>query len=199
MAVYEYKGFIPVIHESAYVHPLASVIGEVTLGKNVYVGPGASIRGDFGEIIVEDGCNVQDNCILHMFPGVKVHLKENAHIGHGAIIHSATIGKNALVGMNAVVMDHCIVGDESIIGAQAFVPESMEIPSRKVAVGNPAKVVKDVTDEMLAWKTKGTELYQTLPKACQDTLKEVEPLRMAQKFKRKQERHFETWGKTNED
>src|SRR6188768_1702769 len=120
--IYEFNGFKPVIHESAFIHPNAAVTGAVVIGANVYVGPGAAIRGDWGEIIIEDGCNVQENCTIHMFPGLTVLLKESAHIGHGAIIHGATIGKNVLVGMNAVLMDHVVIGDNSIIGALTFVP-----------------------------------------------------------------------------
>src|SRR5258708_7971889 len=161
--IFEFNVYKPVIHESSFIHPNATVTGNVIIGKDVYVGPGAAIRGDWGEIIIEDGCNVQENCIIHMFPGVTVLLKEAAHIGHGAIIHGATIGKNVLVGMNAVLMYNVVVGDGCIIAALTFVPEGMQIPERKVAVGNPAKIVKDVSDEMLEWKTKGTQLYQQLP------------------------------------
>ena len=117
---YQYKEFIPVAHESSFVHPLAAVTGNVVIGKDVYVGPGAAIRGDWGGIIIEDGCNVQENCIIHMFPGITVVLKENAHIGHGAIIHGATIGRNCLIGMNAVLMDNAELGDECIVGALAL-------------------------------------------------------------------------------
>src|SRR5882724_5443190 len=119
--IFEFNGYKPVIHESSFIHPNATVTGNVIIGKNVYVGPGAAIRGDWGEIIIEDGCNVQENCIIHMFPGVTVLLKEAAHIGHGAIIHGATIGKNALVGMNSVIMDNVVIGDNCIIGALCFV------------------------------------------------------------------------------
>src|SRR2546430_4753451 len=161
--IYEFNGYIPVIHESSFIHSQAVVTGNVIIGRNVYIGPGAAIRGDWGEIIIEDGSNVQENCIIHMFPGLTVRLMEAAHIGHGAIIHGATVGKNVLVGMNAVVMDHVIVGDNSIIGALCFVPEGMQIPERKIVVGNPAKIIKDVSDEMIEWKTKGTALYQQLP------------------------------------
>ncbi|MDZ7767422.1 MAG: transferase hexapeptide repeat family protein [Melioribacteraceae bacterium] len=173
--IYEYRGIKPVIHESAFVHKTASVIGNVIIGKDVYIGPGAAIRGDFGKIIIEDGCNVQENCVIHMFPNVTVTLYESAHIGHGAIIHGANIGRNSLVGMNAVVMDNVEVGEECVIGALCFVPEGMKIPNRKVVVGNPAKIVKDVTDEMAKWKTEGTKLYQTLPKQLHETLKECDP------------------------
>jgi phenylacetic acid degradation protein len=175
--IYEFKGFIPVIHESAFIHPQAAVTGNVIIGKDVYVGPGAAIRGDWGGVIIEDGCNVQENCTIHMFPGKDIVLKAGAHIGHGAIIHGANIGRNCLVGMNAVVMDDAEIGDECIIGALTFVKAEMKIPARKVVVGNPAAIVKDVSDEMIAWKTKGTALYQQLPKELYATLKAVEPLR----------------------
>lgn len=175
--IYEFNGFKPVVHESAYVHPQANVTGNVIIGKDVYVGPGAAIRGDWGKIVIEDGCNVQENCVLHMFPGTTMTLRKGAHIGHGAIIHGANIGANTLVGMNAVVMDDAQVGEGCIIGALCFVPGEMEIPDRKVVVGNPAKIIKDVSEEMLAWKTEGTKLYQQLPNEMRETLKECAPLR----------------------
>src|SRR3954466_1836606 len=162
--IYEFDEFIPVIHESAFVHPNATVTGNVIIGRDVYVGPGAAIRGDWGGIVIEDGRNVQENCTVHMFPGVTVVLEESAHVGHGAIVHGARIGRNALIGMNAVVMDNAVVGAGCIVGALCFLPAEMVIPDRKVVVGNPAKVVKDVSDEMLAWKTEGTKLYQQLPR-----------------------------------
>lgn len=177
MAVYSFEGFIPVIHESAFVHPQACVTGNVIIGKDVYVGPGAAIRGDWGGIVIADGCNVQENCTVHMFPGVTVTLEAGAHIGHGAVIHGAMIGANSLVGMNAVVMDDVEVGPESIVGALTFIPQGMKIPGRSVVVGNPAKIVKQVTDEMLNWKTEGTKLYQALPNELRKSLKECEPLR----------------------
>ena len=174
--IYEFQGFIPVVHPSSFVHPLAAVIGNVIIGKDVYVGPGAAIRGDWGEIIIEDGCNVQENCTIHMFPGKSITLKKGAHIGHGAIIHGANIGANCLVGMNAVLMDEVSLGDECIVGALTFIKGGTEIPNRKMVVGNPAKIIKDITDDMIAWKTKGTALYQKLPGQCHELLKEVEPL-----------------------
>src|SRR6185369_724434 len=128
--IYEFNGYKPVVHESSFVHPLAAVTGNVVIGKNVYIGPGAAIRGDWGEIIIEDGCNVQEHCTIHMFPGTTVLLKEAAHIGHGAIIHGATIGKNVLVGMNSVVMDNVVIGDDTIIGSLCFVPADMIIPAK---------------------------------------------------------------------
>ena len=192
--IFEFNGYKPVIHGSAFIHPNATVTGNVIIGKKVYVGPGAAIRGDWGEIIIEDGCNVQENCTIHMFPGTTVLLKEGAHIGHGAIIHGAVIGKNSLVGMNSVIMDNAVVGDECIVGSLAFVPAEMVIENRKVVVGNPAKVIKEVSDEMLKWKTMGTALYQQLPADCHATLKPCEPLRRVPAFRPKQQDVYKTWG-----
>lgn len=193
--IYEFQGYKPVIHETAFVHPQAAVTGNVIIGKNVYIGPGAAIRGDWGQIIIEDGCNVQENCTIHMFPGTTVLLKESAHIGHGAIIHGATIGRNTLIGMNAVIMDDVIIGDECIVGALTFVPAEMQIPNRKIVVGNPAKIIKDVSDDMIDWKTKGTALYQQLPSDCYASLKECEPLREIEKDRPKQQDIYLTWKK----
>src|SRR6478672_5746868 len=176
MACYEFNGIKPIVDESAFIHPQAAVTGSVVIGKNVYIGPGCALRGDWGKIIISDGCNVQENCTVHMFPGVTVLLKENAHIGHGAIIHGATIGRNCLVGMNAVVMDEVELGDECIVGALCFIKQGEKIPSRSLLVGNPAKIIKQVSDEMIAWKTEGTKLYQQLPKQCYETLQPCEPL-----------------------
>lgn len=195
--IFEFNGYKPVIHESAFVHPNATVTGNVIIGKDVYIGPGAAIRGDWGEIIIKDGCNVQENCTVHMFPGTTVTLHESAHIGHGAIIHGATIGENCLVGMNAVVMDDVVVGKECIIGALAFVPAKMEIPERSIAVGNPAKVVKQVSDQMIDWKTEGTKLYQQLPSDCYNTLKPCEPLREIPADRPKQQDIYKIWKESN--
>lgn len=195
--VFEFNGYRPVIDRSAFIHPNATVTGNVVIGRDVYVGPGAAIRGDWGQIIIEDGCNVQENCTIHMFPGTTVTLKEGAHIGHGAIIHGATIGKNCLVGMNAVIMDDVQVGDGCIIGALAFVPANTIIENRKVVVGNPAKVVKEVSDDMLAWKTEGTKLYQQLPADCRATLKPCEPLRRMPAYRPDQQDVYKTWKKNS--
>jgi carbonic anhydrase/acetyltransferase-like protein (isoleucine patch superfamily) len=195
MAIYEFEGYKPVVDESAYVHPQAAVTGNVIIGKDVYIAPGAAIRGDWGKIVIKDGCNVQENCTIHMFPGVTVVLEESAHIGHGAIIHGGHIGQNCLVGMNSVVMDNVELGAECIVGAMSFLKEGMEIPKRKLVVGNPAKIVKDVSDEMIKWKTKGTELYQQLPAQLHDSLKECEPLRKKPKDRPSQSKKYETWGK----
>jgi phenylacetic acid degradation protein len=176
MAFYEFNGIKPIVHPTAFVHPMATVTGNVVIGKDVYIGPGCALRGDWGRIEIADGCNVQENCTVHMFPGVTVLLKENAHIGHGAIIHGATIGRNCLVGMNAVIMDEVELGDECIVGALSFIKQGENIPPRSLIAGNPARIIKQVSDEMIAWKSKGTELYQQLPQQCRDMLIPCEPL-----------------------
>ncbi|MFK7848859.1 MAG: transferase hexapeptide repeat family protein [Rhodothermales bacterium] len=175
--IYEFNGIRPVVHESAFVHPQAAVTGHVILGANVYVGPGAAIRGDWGQIIVEDNCNVQENCTIHMFPGKSAILRTQAHIGHGAIIHGAEIGRNTMVGMNTVIMDDVVIGEECIIGALSFVKAKAVIPRRSLVVGNPYKIIREIDDEMIAWKTKGTEIYMGLPADCHASLTPCEPLR----------------------
>ncbi|MEZ5055805.1 MAG: transferase hexapeptide repeat family protein [Saprospiraceae bacterium] len=195
--IFEFNGYKPVIHPGAFIHPQATVTGNVIIGDKVYVGPGAAIRGDWGQIIVEDGCNVQENCTIHMFPGVTVRLKEAAHIGHGAIIHGATIGKNVMVGMNAVVMDNAEIGDECIIGALSFIKAESKIPNRSLVVGNPARIIKEVSDEMISWKTKGTELYQQLPADCKSGLKECEPLREVPVDRPPMPDFYKTWKKSH--
>jgi len=194
--IYEFDGFVPVIHESAFVHPQAVITGNVIIGRDVYVGPGAAIRGDWGGVVIEDGCNVQESCVIHMFPGVTVVLEESAHIGHGAIVHGARVGRNTLVGMNAVLMDNVTVGAECVIGALTLVPSEMQIPARKVVVGNPGRILKDVTDEMIAWKTKGTKLYQELPARLHTMLKPCEPLREVPADRPQQRSSYRTWHET---
>ena len=191
--IFAFDSFIPVIHESAFIHPNAVVTGNVVIGRDVYVGPGAAIRGDWGAIVIEDGCNVQENCTIHMFPGVTVVLEAGAHIGHGAVVHGARIGANALIGMNAVIMDNASVGAGCVVGALCFVPADMQIPPRTVVVGNPARIVKDVSDEMLAWKTEGTALYQALPGRLHATLRACEPLREIPADRVTQESTYKTW------
>ena len=193
--IYEFNGYIPVIHETAFIHPQAAVTGNVIIGRDVYIGPGAAIRGDWGEIIIEDGCNVQENCTLHMFPGKSVILRASAHIGHGAIIHGAVIGRNSMIGMNSVIMDDTYIGEECIVGALAFVKAETIIPPRSLAVGNPAKVIKEVSDDMIEWKTMGTALYQQLPADCYKTLKACEPLRAIPADRPKQQEAYKRFGK----
>ncbi len=191
--IYQFNDFIPVIHPSAFVHPQAVVTGNVIIDKDVYIGPGAALRGDWGKIVIEDGCNVQENCTIHMFPGVTVLLEKGAHIGHGAIIHGARIGPNTLIGMNAVVMDNVSIGAESIVGALTFVKEGMEIPDRKLVVGNPAEIIKDVSDKMINWKTEGTQWYQGLPQQMRESWSSCKPLREIPEDREDQEIEFKPW------
>ncbi len=197
--IFEFNGYVPVIHESTFIHPQANVTGNVVIGKNVYVGPGATLRGDWGGIVIEDGCNIQENCTIHMFPGTKVHLKSGAHIGHGAVIHGATIGENCLIGMNSVIMDECDIGSNCIVGALCFIPSKMNFPDRKVIFGNPAKIIKNVTQEMLNWKNKGTALYQKLPNDCFSSLKECLPLKEIPKNRPYQKDDYKIWKETQKN
>jgi carbonic anhydrase/acetyltransferase-like protein (isoleucine patch superfamily) len=191
--IYSFNNFIPVIHESSFIHPQAAVTGNVIIGKDCYIGPGAALRGDWGQIIIEDGCNVQENCTIHMFPGVTVVLKAGAHIGHGAIIHGATIGKNCLIGMNVVIMDNVILEDECIVGALSFIKADEIFESRSLIVGNPAKKIKEVTDEIINWKTEGTKLYQQLPKDMFEGWVACEPLRTVPENMQPQSANYKTW------
>ena len=194
--IYEFNEYKPVVHESAFVHNLAAVTGNVYIGRDVYVGPGAAIRGDWGEIIIEDGCNIQENCTIHVFPGKSVVLRESAHIGHGAVIHGGKIGSNTLIGMNSVVMDDAEVGDECIIGALCFIRAEMKIPNRKLVVGNPAIIKGNVSDDMLEWKSEGTKIYQELPLECMNSLRECEPLRAIPKDRPPQKTSYKSWKET---
>ena len=193
MAFYSFDGFIPVADPSSFVHPQANVTGNVIIGANVYIGPGAVLRGDWGQIIIEDGCNVQENCVIHMFPGTTVHLKAGAHVGHGAVVHGGILEENCLIGMNAVIMDDVVVGKESIIGALAFVPAQMNIPPRSLVVGNPAKIIKEVSDDMISWKTDGTALYQQLPSDCHSSLVPCQPLTEIESDRPTQQKTYFKW------
>ncbi len=193
MPIYSFKGFKPVIKSSSFIHPTASIIGDVHIGENVYVGPGAAIRGDWGTIVIEDGCNIQENCIIHMFPGITVTLKKGAHIGHGAVLHGVTIGENCLIGMNAVLMDEVVLEKECIVGALAFVKAKSIFEKRSLIVGNPAKKIKTISDEMIDWKTKGTKLYQQLPKECYESLEICEPLRTIDENRPEHSKNYKTW------
>ncbi len=194
--IFEFKGNKPVIDSSSFIHPQANVTGDVVIGKNVYIGPGAAIRADFGKIIIKDGANVQENCTIHMFPGVTVTINKGAHLGHGCVVHGATIGYNSMIGMNAVILDDAIIGDECIVGALTLVNSEMVVPNRKVVVGNPGKIIKDVSDEMIAWKTEGTKIYQILPKDCHNSLKETTPHNKPIEKVVNYTDKYETWKKT---
>ena len=181
--VYAIDGIVPVVDPTAYVHPSAVLIGDVIVGPDCYVGPCASLRGDFGRLILERGSNLQDTCVMHGFPDTDTVVEEDGHIGHGAVLHGCRIGKNAMVGMNAVIMDGAIIGESSIVAASAFVKAGMIIPARSLAAGMPAKLIRQLSDEELAWKMDGTRTYQHLTQRClatmveADALTEVEPNR----------------------
>ncbi|MGN6525894.1 MAG: phenylacetic acid degradation protein PaaY [Burkholderiaceae bacterium] len=176
MPCYEIDGLRPVVDPSAYVHPTAVLIGDVVVGPGAYVGPCASLRGDFGRIVLAAGSNVQDTCVIHGFPDSDTRLEENAHVGHGAVLHGCVVRADALVGMNAVVMDEAEVGPGAFVAASAFVRAGMKIPPRSLAAGVPAKVMRELSDQELAWKLEGTRTYQRLTERCLATMRECEPL-----------------------
>ena len=176
MPCYEINGIVPVVDPTAFVHPTATLIGDVIVGPGCYVAPGASLRGDFGRIILERGSNLQDCCVMHGFPGTDTVIEEDGHIGHGAILHGCIVKKNALIGMNAVVMDEAVVCESAMVAACAFVKAGMVIPPRSLAVGAPAKVVRELSDDELKWKLAGTHSYQELTARSLATLREATPL-----------------------
>lgn len=176
MACYEINGLVPVVDPTAFVHPMATLVGDVIVGAGCYVAPGASLRGDFGRIILERGSNVQDCCVMHGFPGTDTIIEENGHIGHGAILHGCIVKKNAMVGMNAVVIDNAVVGESSIVAACAFVKAGTVIPPRSLAVGAPARVIRELSDDDVRWKVAGTRSYQELTVRSLETLREAQPL-----------------------
>jgi phenylacetic acid degradation protein len=197
--IYQFEQYIPVVHESSFVHEQACVLGNVIIGRDCYIGPGAVLRGDWGQIVLEDGCNVQENCVVHLFPGVQVLMQAGAHIGHGAIIHGATIGRNCLVGMNAVVMDNVVLGEECIVGALSFVKAGEVFEARSLIVGNPAKKIKAVSDEMIQWKTAGTQLYQQLPAQMQAGLRACAPLKAVEHNRPMQPKNYFPFGQAEGD
>jgi phenylacetic acid degradation protein len=176
LKVYAIDGITPVVDPAAFVHPSAVLIGDVVVGAGCYIGPCASLRGDFGHIEVRAGANIQDSCILHGFPGLGTVVEENGHVGHGAVLHGCTVQRNALVGMNAVVNDHAVVGESSVVAAMAFVKAQMVIPPRTLAAGIPARIVRALTDTELAWKLEGTEQYHVLAKRSLASMRAVDPL-----------------------
>jgi phenylacetic acid degradation protein len=178
--VYSIDGLTPVVHPDAYVHPSAVLIGDVHVGRGVYIGPSASLRGDFGRLVVEAGANLQDGCIVHGFPESDTVIEQDGHIGHGAIIHSARICRNALVGMGAVVNDNAVVGESAFVAAMAFVKAGMQVPPRTLVAGIPAKVMRDLSAEELAWKLDATQAYQNLTRRCSASLRETTALTEAE-------------------
>ena len=185
MPCYAIDGLVPVVDATAYVHPSAVLIGDVIVGPGVYVGPCASLRGDFGRIVLQQGSNVQDNCTMHGFPGSDTLVEENGHIGHGAVLHGCVVRRDALVGMNAVVMDEAEVGEASFVAASAFVRAGLKIPPRSLAAGVPAKVIRELTEDEMRWKLDGTRCYQRLVERCLSTMVEVQPLREVEADRRR--------------
>jgi len=177
MPVYRFANVTPVIHPSAYIHPSAEIIGDVIIEQNVYIGPLAVLRGDFGRLIIKSGSNVQDSCVMHGFPGEDTVLEKNVHVGHGAIVHGCHIEENTLIGMNAVIMDLARIGKESIVGANSFVKTKSQYDARSMIIGSPARVIRSVKDNELQWKENGTSLYQRLAQRCHTELELAEPLR----------------------
>jgi phenylacetic acid degradation protein len=174
--VYSIDGITPVVHPTAYVHPSAVLIGDVIIGPGVYVGPCASLRGDFGRLVIESGANIQDCCVMHGFPGTDTVVEEEGHIGHGAVLHCCIIRRNALVGMNSVVMDNAVIGESAIVAAQSFIKAGMEVPARMLVAGVPARVVRELTEQEMLWKVKGTQVYQELNRRSRNSMVETEPL-----------------------
>ncbi len=176
MPCYSIDGLKPVVHPDAFVHPTAVLIGDVIIAAGVYVGPSACLRGDFGRLLLEEGSNLQDTCVMHGFPGTDTVVGRDGHIGHGAVLHGCRVEENAMVGMNAVIMDNAVIGESAIVAACAFVRADSNLPARHLVIGVPAKVVRELSDEEIAWKREGTRTYQELVRRCQASMVEVTPL-----------------------
>lgn len=176
MSCYSIDGITPVIAPTAFVHPSATIIGDVIIAAGCYVGPGAVLRGDFGRLILQEGANMQDTCVMHGFPNTDTTVEKNGHIGHGAVLHGCLVRENALVGMNAVVMDGAVVGHSAIVAAMSFVRAGVEIPERHLAAGTPSRIIRELSDEEIGWKEQGTRDYQQLARRCFESLQEVQPL-----------------------
>lgn len=185
MPVFSIDGITPVVDPTAFVHDTAVLIGDAIVGPGAYVGPNAVMRGDFGRLILGEGANLQDTCVMHGFPGTDTVVEDNGHIGHGAVLHGCRIGRNTLVGMNAVIMDGAEIGPECIVAACAFVKAKFRCEARSMLVGSPATVKRQVSDEEIAWKTRGTGEYQALAQRCLQTLQPAEPLRAVEADRRR--------------
>ena len=185
MNIYEFEGIIPVVDETAFVHPAAVLIGDVLIGPRCYVGAGAVLRGDLGRLTLEGGSNLQDTCVMHGFPEWDTVVEQDGHIGHGAVLHGCRVGRNAMVGMNAVVMDNAVIGEESIVAALAFVKANLQVPPRSLVAGVPGRVVRQLTQQEIDWKTAGTAVYQDLAVRSRATLRAVAPLRAPEPNRRR--------------
>lgn len=180
MPYYAIDSLRPVVHPDSYVHPTATLIGDVIIAADCYIGPSAVLRGDFGRLILERGANLQDTCVMHGFPGTDTIVGQDGHIGHGAVLHGCHIGKNALVGMNSVIMDGAVIGDSAIVAAMSFVKAKMIIPDRQLAAGSPARLIRELSDQEISWKESGTREYQQLTKRSINSLVETTPLTKAE-------------------
>ncbi|HEX3947620.1 MAG TPA: gamma carbonic anhydrase family protein [Acidimicrobiales bacterium] len=180
MGIYEIDGVVPVVHPEAFVHPEAVLIGDVIVGAGSYIGPCASLRGDFGRIVVGEGANVQDSCVMHCYPGADCVVEDSGHIGHGAVLHGCTVGTGAMVGIGSVLLDGVVVGARSLVGAHSFVRAGFEVPAETLVAGSPAKVIRPLDETDLAWKANGVKVYQELARRSLATLRPVEPLREAE-------------------
>jgi len=176
MPFYSIDGVVPVVDPTTFVHPTASLIGDVIVGPGCYIGPGASLRGDFGRIVMKAGSNFQDGCVAHSFPGMDAVMEENAHIGHGAVLHGCTVGRHALIGMNAVVMDGAVIGESAFVGAMTFVKAGFEVPARSLVQGVPGRLLRPLTQQEIDWMHEGTRVYQELARRSLASLKPVDPL-----------------------
>lgn len=180
MPAYEFEGLVPVVDPTAFVHPTAVLIGDVHVGPGCFIGPLATLRGDFGRIEVREGANFQDSCVFHSFPGASAILDRDGHVGHGAVLHGCHVGVGVLVGMNAVVMDRAVIGEYAFVAAHSVVPEGFEVPPRTLARGIPAKVTRDLSADEIAWKANGTRVYQDLAVRYRATMRETTPLAAAE-------------------
>ena len=176
MKVFSIDGITPVVHATAFVHPSAVLIGDVIVGAGCFVGPCASLRGDYGRIILEEGANLQDTCVMHGFPNADTVVEENGHISHGAVIHGARIGENAMIGINAVVMDEAVIGKECMVAALSYVKPGFEAPPRSVVAGIPATIKRELKESEIKWKSEGTKLYQQLAVRSLESMESVDAL-----------------------
>ncbi len=176
MPCYSYAGYTPVVDPTAFVHPTATLIGDAIVGARCYVGPGASMRGDFGRVELRAGANLQDNCVMHTFPGRIALVGENGHVGHGAVLHGCRVGHGALIGIGAVIMDNVVIGEHALVAAMSFVKEGTQVPPRVLVAGVPARVVRDLTEAEIAWKSNGTLVYQELAQRSHAQMRECLPL-----------------------
>lgn len=193
MPIFSFEGFIPVVDPTSFIHETATIIGDVLIGKDCYIGPGACVRGDWGQIIIEDGCNVQENCTIHIFPGKTVRLEKGAHVGHGAVIHGAHLKANCLIGMNAVILDDAEIGENALIGALTLIKAGEKVPKNALYAGNPGVFIRTLSEEQISWKTEGTLLYQQLPQQSHASLLPVKALTQVEENRPTHKTDYLTW------